>query len=98
MAQVLHHSPLRTPQVTWATLFKIVLAAAAVYLWFLLWRVVLLGTVALIVAVALLPPVDALERRGWPRWVASASVMLLLALALGGFTALTFTSLISQAE
>jgi putative heme transporter len=100
MGHVLRHSgtPQHAPQVRWATLAKILLAVAGVYLWFLLWHVVLLVIVVLIVAVALAPAVNTLQRWRWPRWVAAATVMLLVACALAGFSALTFTSLTTQAQ
>src|SRR6185503_1798479 len=96
MAEVLRH---RTPsQATWAMLVKVIAAAALIYLWFLLWRIVLLFVVAIVIAVALNPIVTWLERRRWPRWLAAGLLTLLIAGALVGFLTVTWTSLADQAR
>jgi len=82
----------------WATLLKIIAAVALVWLWSTLVWLVLLILIALIIAAGLLPVVNRLERRGWPRWVAAAAVVLTLVGGIVVFLALTWSSLASQSQ
>jgi len=85
-------------QIPWATLLKIIAAAALVWLWFHLWHIVLLVLVAIIIAVGLAPAVSRLERRGAPRWAGATVVTLLVVGAIVGFLVLTWSSLSDQAR
>jgi predicted PurR-regulated permease PerM len=96
MAEVVRHRP--PPTGTWSVLLKIIAAAVAVYLWFLLWRIVLLMAAVLIVSAGLKPVVAWLERRGSPRTLAAATVTLAIAAAFAAFVAVTWNSLSSQAQ
>ncbi len=82
----------------WATLLKIIAAIAIVWVWRELVWVVMLGLVAVIIAVALHPAVCAMERRGIPRWLASWSLVAVIVGSLLGFLAITWSSLASQAS
>src|SRR3954469_13117436 len=84
--------------VSWGTLLKIIAAVAIVWIWRELVWVVMLGLVAVIIAVALDPGVRELERRGWGRSLASWALVLLIVGALLGFVVVTWSSLASQAK
>jgi predicted PurR-regulated permease PerM len=85
-------------RVPWATLLKVIAAVALCFLWIRLWQTVTLVLVAIIIAVGLAPAVGWLERHRWPRWAASAGVVLVLVAILVGFLVLTWTSLADQAQ
>jgi predicted PurR-regulated permease PerM len=85
-------------RVPWATLLKVIAAVALCFLWIRLWQTVTLVLVAIIIAVGLAPAVGWLERHRWPRWAASAGVVLVLVTILVGFLVLTWTSLADQAQ
>jgi predicted PurR-regulated permease PerM len=85
-------------RVPWATLLKVIAAVALCFLWIRLWQTVTLVLVAIIIAVGLAPAVGWLERHRWPRWAASAGVVLVLVAILIGFLVLTWTSLADQAQ
>lgn len=85
-------------RVPWATIFKVLAAFFIWYLWFQLWQIVTLILVAIIIAVGLAPAVEWLERHRWPRWLASATLVLLLAGTLIGFFILTGAQLRDEAQ
>jgi predicted PurR-regulated permease PerM len=90
-----HYVDFRVP---WATLLKIIVAIAVIYLWTrLVWAVMLL-LVAIIIAIGLAPAVDWLERRRWPRWLAAWGLVIAIVGVLLGFFMLTWTSLSAQAQ
>lgn len=95
MADADRRTDIRIP---WATLFKVLAAVAVWFLWFRLWHIVTLVLVAIIVAVGLAPAVAWLEERRWPRWLASATMVLLVVGTLLGFFVLTWNSIADQAE
>jgi predicted PurR-regulated permease PerM len=82
----------------WATILKVLAAFFIWYIWFAIWQIVTLVLVTIIVAVGLEPAVGWLEARRWPRWLAAATVVLLLVGALIGFFVLTGTQLMDQAQ
>jgi predicted PurR-regulated permease PerM len=84
-------------EIPWRTLFKVIAAAALVWLWLQLWQTVLLVLVAVLLAVTLDPVVRWIARRGLPRWGAATLVTFVLFGTLIGFLWLTWTSLSSQA-
>jgi predicted PurR-regulated permease PerM len=85
-------------RVPWATIFKVLAAFFLWFLWFKLWQIVTLILVAIIIAVGLAPAVRWLENRRWPRWLASATVVLLLVGTLIGFFILTGAQLRDEAQ
>lgn len=85
-------------RVPWATLCKIIAAAALVWLWLRLWQLVMLVLVAIIIAIGLAPAARWLEQRRFPRWAAAAVVTLAVLAVIVGFVALTWTSLSDQAK
>jgi predicted PurR-regulated permease PerM len=85
-------------RVPWGTIFKVLAAFFLWFLWFKLWQIVTLVLVAIIIAVGLAPAVRWLEEHRWPRWLASASVVLLLVAALVGFFVLTGAQLQDEAQ
>jgi predicted PurR-regulated permease PerM len=85
-------------RVPWATILKVLAAFFIWFLWFRLWQIVTLILVAIIIAIGLAPAVQWLERRRWPRWLASATVVLLLVGALIGFFILTGAQLQDEAQ
>jgi predicted PurR-regulated permease PerM len=85
-------------QLPWATLLKVLLAVALVWMWRELAWLLMLTTIAIIIAVGLEPAVVALERRGLPRWLAAAVLVLLCVGAIGGFLTLTWSSLYAQGQ
>ena len=95
MAEVQRRTEIRVP---WATLLKILAAFLLWYLWFALWQIVTLVVLAIIVAVGLAPAVEWLEAHRWPRWLASASIVVVLVAALAGFLVLTGTQLTEEAD
>ena len=86
-----------TIEVPWRTIFKLLTAAALVWLWLTLVQLVLVLIVAVLLAVTLNPVVDWFERRGWPRWGAAGLMFVVLMVAAGLFGWLTWTSVADQA-
>jgi predicted PurR-regulated permease PerM len=85
-----------TVEVPWRTIFKLFAAAALVWLWLTLFDLILVVIVAVLIAVTLNPIVEWFERRGLPRWAASAAVALILIATVGGLLWLTWASLADQ--
>jgi predicted PurR-regulated permease PerM len=85
-------------RIPWATLWKVLAAVALVWLWFRLWRVVMLLLVAIIIAIGLAPVVRWLERRRWSRGLAAGAVTLLVFGVVVAFLAVTWSSLSEQAR
>jgi predicted PurR-regulated permease PerM len=85
-------------EVPWSTLVK-VLVAVLVFaaLRQLIWLFLLL-VVSIIIAVGLAPVVRSLQRRGWRREFAATTVVAGLVITIVGFLALTWTSLVSEAQ
>ncbi len=81
-----------------AAIGKIVAAAVLVWLWFQLWQLFLLITVAVFLAVALDPFVTWMAKHHLSRALGASMVGLALVCALGGFFALTGSSLVGQAQ
>ena len=84
--------------IPWGTLLKILAAIALVWVWPQLMWVVMLGLVAIIIAVALDPVVCLLQRRGWSRALVSWLLVTVIVGSLLGFLAMTWSSLASQAH
>jgi predicted PurR-regulated permease PerM len=85
-------------QIPWSTLLKIIAAVALVAVLVRIWYILTLILVAIIIAVGLQPAVAWLERRGWPRWIAASTVVLLLTGGIVAFLAITWTSVSGQAQ
>lgn len=77
---------------------KVLAAIALVWLWLHLWQLLMLVVVALVVAIGLEPVVYWMERRGVPRWLASAGTVLVLAALISGFFWITGSQLAGQAR
>jgi predicted PurR-regulated permease PerM len=84
-------------EVPWRTLFKLLGAVALVWMWIQLYQLIMLMVVAVLLAVALDPVVRRVQERGVSRGPAATLVGLALLLLLGGFVAVTWSSLSSQA-
>src|SRR4051812_10999370 len=84
--------------IRWAAIFKLLAAAALVWLWLKLIQLVLVVVVAVLLAVTLNPVVDRLERRGWARGSAAVLIVVMLIALLGGFAWLTWSSVSDQAS
>ena len=83
--------------IPWRTIFKLLAAAALVWLWLTLVNLVLVVIVAILLAVTLNPIVTWLERRGTGRAAASVIVVLLAVASIAGLLWLTWASLADQA-
>jgi predicted PurR-regulated permease PerM len=83
-------------ELPWRTIFKVLAAAALVWVWLRTWELVLLLTVAVLLAVTLDPVVQRVERRGLPRWGAATLVAFSLLMALSVFLYIATTSLPTQ--
>jgi len=81
-----------------AAIIKVLAAIALVWLWLHLWQLLMLVVVALVVAIGLEPVVLRIERRGVPRWIASAGTVLVLTALIGGFFWITGSQLAGQAR
>jgi predicted PurR-regulated permease PerM len=95
----MHNLPRRqvAVEVPWRTLFKVLGAVALVWIWIQLYQLALLIVAAVLLAVALDPVVRRVQDRGVGRGAAATLVGLGLLLLLGGFVAVTWSSLSSQA-
>jgi predicted PurR-regulated permease PerM len=85
-------------EIPWRTIFKLMAAAALIWLWLTLVSTILVVIVAVLLAITLNPVVEWLEKRGLPRWAASVAVGLILLATVGGFLWLTWASLSDQAK
>lgn len=83
-------------ELPWRTIGKVLATAALVWVWWRTWQLFLIVVVAVLLAVTLDPVVRWLERRGLPRWGASAVVALAAAGIVAGFLAFAVTSLPAQ--
>jgi predicted PurR-regulated permease PerM len=83
-------------ELTASTMFRVVLACAAVWLLVVIWPILLVIVVSLMIAGALAPPVAWLERRGMRRGLAIAAVFGSVFLGFAAFGALSLPSLAAQ--
>ena len=84
--------------IPWSTLLKVIAAAALVAVLIRIWYILTIVLIAIIVAVGLYPAVTWLERHRWSR-AASASLVVFGVLAvIVGFGALTWSSIVGQAQ
>jgi predicted PurR-regulated permease PerM len=77
----------------------LLIAAAVALAWWLvakLWLIVVPVLIALLLSTLLVPPTDALRRRGWPSAVATLFVMLLSTSLLAGIIALIAPAFVDQ--
>lgn len=87
-----------TLQLPWSTIGRLIAAVALIWLCTrLVWLFLLLIT-AIVISVGLLPVVTWLERRRWPRWVASTTVVGAIVAVIALFTVLTWTTVTMQAQ
>ena len=85
-------------EIPWRTIFKVMAAAALIWLWLTLVSTILVLIVAVLLAITLNPIVAWFEARGLPRWGASVVVGLTILAIVGGFLWLTWASLSDQAR
>jgi len=85
-------------EIPWRTIFKLMAAAALIWLWLTLVSTILVLIVAVLLAITLNPIVAWFEARGLPRWAASVAVGLTILAIVGGFLWLTWASLSDQAH
>ena len=84
--------------VSFATFLRAIAAAALVWLWWLMWRWVLVFVLAALVAVALDPAVQWLERRGVRRGHGALLTGLAIVLLLAGFGWAAGASIVEQSQ
>lgn len=69
-------------EISWKSIFRVLLAGLAAYTAILLWPVFKLLVLAILIAVALYPIVRWVRRRGWPEWLglllASATLLVVV--------------------
>jgi predicted PurR-regulated permease PerM len=87
-----------TLEIPWKTIFKLLAAAALVWLWLTLIQWVLIVIVAVLIAVTLNPLVVRFERMGMPRAGAAVTVGLIIIAVVAGLMWLTWASLSEQAS
>ena len=87
-----------TLEIPWHTIFKLIAAAALVWIWLRLVELVLVVVVAVLLAVTLMPIVDWLERHRWRRWAGASLIAVIALLVAGGFGWLAWTSIADQAR
>jgi predicted PurR-regulated permease PerM len=83
-------------ELPWRTIFRVLAAAALVWVWLQTWHLFLLLTVAVLLAVTLDPIVRWLEHRGIPRWGAATLVAFAVLALLVGFVVFAMSSLPEQ--
>lgn len=71
-------------EITWATIFKLLLGVLIAYLAIKLWPVAELIAVSILVAVVLYRIVAWISSKGWPRWLGVLLATLALLLVIGG--------------
>ena len=81
-----------------AAIIKILAAIVIVWLWLHLWQLLMLVVVSVVLAIALDPIVEWCCRHRMPRSVASALLVTLLAVIVGGFFWITGASLAGEAR
>ena len=88
----------RQLELPWRTMFKVLAAAALVWIWLQIWQLFLLVVVAVLLAVTLDPVVRAVQRTRLPRWLSSATVGFVLLGVIVAFLAVTWNSLSWEAR
>jgi predicted PurR-regulated permease PerM len=86
----------RVVDISFATFLRAILAAVLVWMWWLLWRWLLVFGLAALVAVALDPVVQWLEARGVRRTYGALLTGLVLVLLLAGFVWVAGASIVEQ--
>jgi predicted PurR-regulated permease PerM len=89
---------LRTIEIPWRTILKVLAAGVLVWMWLQLYQLVLVLIVAVLLAVTLNPIVKWFERRGLPRWAGATILSAALLVLIGGFLWMTWSALIDQAR
>ena len=84
--------------VSWSAIAKVVAALALVWVWLQLWHIVLVLIVSVIIAVALYPAVQWLERHRISRGVASFGVVLMLAGLCGALIAVSWVTIRNESR
>src|ERR1700712_4419249 len=84
--------------IRWPTIFRLLAAAALVWMWLTLVELVAVLVVPALLAVPLNPIVDWLARRGWARGTSAALIVVTLLVLIGGFGWLTWASVNAQAS
>lgn len=88
--------PRRSLELPFATIGKVIFVGFLLWAFFKLSTVIMLMLVAIVLAIAFEPLVEALERLRLPRWAASTLVVFAVLAAVGGFLVLSGASLASQ--
>ncbi len=83
-------------EVTWKSIFRLLLGALLTYIAILLWPIFKLLIMAILLAVALYPIVGWANRRGWPQWVGHILATLALLVAVVGCVAVLGPMLLHQ--
>ena len=95
MATDRHDSPF---DLSWKTILRVLLVVLLIWLWFHLWHLVMVLLASILIAVALDPPVQWMERRGIPRWMGSSLAVLLLVGIGVGMIAIGSRTIASQSN
>jgi predicted PurR-regulated permease PerM len=86
-------------ELTWRTILKLIITAALVWVWLQIYPLILVLTVAILLAVTLNPLVQRLQQsRVLPRWAAATLVSVLIVAVIAGFLWVTWSSLSQQAQ
>jgi predicted PurR-regulated permease PerM len=85
-------------EIPWSTLLKVIVAIVLLAAMKQLIWILLLLVVSIIIAVGLMPMVRTLDRHGWRHELAATVVVAGIVLVIIGFLALTWASLMSEAQ
>jgi predicted PurR-regulated permease PerM len=93
-----NHSRQMRLEITWMTIFKVLVGVLIAFIAVKLWPMLELLIVALLVSVVLYRIVSWLCDRNWPRWAGLLAATLAFLLVIGGFCGLIVPVVISQAD
>lgn len=83
-------------EISWRSIFRLLLAALLTYAAILLWPIFKLLVLAILIAVALYPIVLWANRRGWPQWIGLLLASLTLVVVIVGCVAILAPMLFRQ--
>src|SRR4051812_17298123 len=84
--------------IPWHSIIRVLLAGILVWLWFQLYYLALIMAAATMLAVALNPGVERLQRFGVPRWLGAIAISVILVGTIGAFIWATWASMSDQAN
>lgn len=84
--------------ISWRSLYRVIVAAALIWIWLRLEGLLLVTLIAIVLAVTLEPAVEWLAVHHVPRWAGSSLLVLLLVATIGGFIYIASSELNEQAH